>query len=170
MSKKKIPSPSSPGKTGPALRRLSGQDDLEALFTGKNQARTNFASLVQECLADRDLVAILAEKEADPDFPPYVRPRKSSALPQPQEQLDLHGCTAAEAEMKTENFLAAAQRQRLRTVLIITGKGLHSPQGSVLKDVIETRLRLWKNEKKILDYSWEKKQREESGALVVHLP
>jgi len=90
--------------------------------------------------------------------------------PPPQDRLDLHGCTAAEAETKTGNFLTRALRNHLKTVLVITGKGLHSPEGSVLKDVIETRLKIMKNDGAILAYLWEKKDREKSGALLVYLP
>lgn len=91
-------------------------------------------------------------------------------VPEPEEQLDLHGFTAREAEERTAAFIARARRFRLRTVLVITGKGLHSPQGPVLKDTVEGILRLMREEGTIAAYGWEKGRREESGGLLVQLP
>lgn len=176
MARKKSPPPApsagavSGGKRGATLRRLAAEDDPAALFAGQEQEQADFASLIEKNLPDRELTKILAEKEAEP--PPALSrpPRRKEAVAEPQEQLDLHGCTGSEAETRAGRFLASALRNRLRTVLIVTGKGLHSPQGPVLKDVVESLLRLWREEGKILDYAWEKKNREESGALLVHLP
>lgn len=170
--KKKPTRPRMPATTTGEKKRtgrksLSWEDDFATLFADKPPA--NFADLVEGSLPAKGLTEILAEKGVAPARP--ARPgRKKSGAPQPQEQLDLHGCTGPEAEAKTETFLTAALRKRLRAVLVVTGKGLHSPQGPVLKDLIEARLRLWKEERKILDYAWEKRSREESGALVVFLP
>lgn len=96
--------------------------------------------------------------------------RRRPALPEPEEQLDLHGFTAREAEERTAAFIERARRYRLRTVLVITGKGLHSPQGPVLKDTVESMLRLMREEGTIAAYGWEKGRREESGGLLVQLP
>ena len=115
------------------------------------------------------LTEILTEKE---ELPPPAQALQTAirSSPPPQERIDLHGCTGSEAEIKTENFLARARRNRLQTVLVITGKGLHSPEGPVLKDVIEARLKIMKSNGTILAYLWEKKDREKSGALLVYLP
>ena len=40
----------------------------------------------------------------------------------------------------------------------------------MLKDVIEARLKIMKNNGAILAYLWENKNREKSGALLVYLP
>lgn len=174
MARKKSSPPCPPavaasgGKPGAKLHRPAGKDDLTALFAGQEQA--DFASLIEKSLPDGELAKILAEKEAHPGLSLSRPARRKGAVAKPQEQLDLHGCTGPEAEARAERFLASALRNRLSAVLIVTGKGLHSPQGPVLKDVVESLLRLWKEERKILDYAWEKKNREESGALLVHLP
>jgi DNA-nicking Smr family endonuclease len=46
-----------------------------------------------------------------------------------QAQCDLHGHTAAEAEREMHRFLRECQRSGKRWVLLIVGKGLHSPEG-----------------------------------------
>jgi dsDNA-specific endonuclease/ATPase MutS2 len=56
----------------------------------------------------------------------------------PQLELDLHGCTAAEAEKQVLDFLEQAARQGLVKVQIVHGKGNHSQHGrAVLKDVVK---------------------------------
>jgi len=162
-----------PPKGAKGIRRLSSQDDLGEIFSQDSIGQTpqNFASFFAgERFADALLSEILDEKGENlvsSPASPQARLRKS--LP-PQAQLDLHGCTSREAEFKTENFLRRAKDDHLRTVLVITGKGLHSPEGSVLKDVIESRLKIMESEKKILAYRWEKNGREQSGGLIVYLP
>ena len=88
-------------------------------------------------------------------------------FPKAQTELDLHGFTGPEAELAVDRFLKQATHQNLRTVRIITGKGLHSKQGqSVLRDLIEQLLAELKRQKKILGYKWEKNR----GSVLVYLP
>ena len=88
----------------------------------------------------------------------------------PQETLDLHGCTAQEAEAKTQRFIEASGRHGLKTVRIITGKGLHSPGGkAVLPDLIELQLSLLRKDGAITAFQWERKLKDRSGALLVYL-
>jgi len=129
----------------------------------------SFADALASGIPAATLAEILTEKEELPP-PAQSRPGATRKSPPPQEQLDLHGCTAAEAEAKTTSFLTQARRNHLKTVLVITGKGIHSPEGPVLKDVIEALLQSMKNDGSILAWLWEKKTREESGALLVYLP
>jgi DNA-nicking Smr family endonuclease len=52
-------------------------------------------------------------------------------------QLDLHGLRKVEAEKKVEQFIKQSRASKLRTLLLITGKGVHSdPAGPVLKDAV----------------------------------
>ena len=84
--------------------------------------------------------------------------------------LDLHGYTRQEAEQKTVDFVAHARRRGLKTVEIITGKGLHSPGGkAVLPDAVEGQLRLLKREKKLVAFRWRKRIKEKSGTVLVYL-
>ena len=153
------------------IRKLTASDDLGVLFSSdqENEIPHTFASALASGLYATTLAEILTEKE---ELPPPAQSLQAAIKnsPPPQDRVDLHGCTAAEAETKTENFLRRALRNHLKTVLIITGKGLHSPEGSVLKDVIEARLKIMKNNGAILAYLWENKNREKSGALLVYLP
>lgn len=55
----------------------------------------------------------------------------------PDDQLDLHGKTQEEAIRMVQNFLLRAQKRKLRTVLVITGRGLRSGEhGPVLRDAV----------------------------------
>lgn len=158
-------------KRGESIRKLSTGDDLGILFSpDPDETMPNsFASALASGIPATTLAEILTEKEGLPSQAQSLQAAIRNSPP-PQERLDLHGCTAWEAETKTENFLTRAMHNHLKTVLVITGKGLHSPEGSVLKDVIEARLKIMKNEGAILAYLWEKKSREKSGALLVYLP
>jgi DNA-nicking Smr family endonuclease len=53
--------------------------------------------------------------------------------------LDLHGMNAEKAEAAVRSFCASARGQVPRTVLVVHGKGLHSPAGKpVLRDAVPT--------------------------------
>lgn len=94
----------------------------------------------------------------------------SKGYPPVQESLDLHGCTIADAERKTTLFLAGAQKKGLRTLEIITGKGLHSPGGkAVLPDAVEQHLRLLKKQGDLLAFRWEKRLKAKSGKVLIYL-
>ena len=153
------------------IRKLTVSDDLDVLFSSdpENTTQPSFASALATGIPATTLAEILTEKEELPT-PAQSLQAVIRNSPPPQDRIDLHGCTAAEAETKTENFLARALRNHLKTVMVITGKGLHSPEGSVLKDIIEARLKIMKTDGSILAYLWEKKDREKSGALLVYLP
>jgi DNA-nicking Smr family endonuclease len=158
-------------KTGQRpIRKLTASDDLSVLFSSDPEnTPQSFADALASGIPAATLAEILTEKEELPT-PAQSLQGAIRNSPPPQDRLDLHGCTAAEAETKTAGFLARACRNHLKTVLVITGKGLHSPEGSVLKDIIEARLKIMKNDGSILAYLWEKKDREKSGALLVYLP
>jgi len=159
------------GKTGQRpIRKLTASDDLGVLFSSEPEnTPQSFADALASGIPATTLAEILTEKDELPT-PAQSLQAAIRNSPPPQDRIDLHGCTATEAEVKTTHFLASARRNHLKTVLVITGKGLHSPEGSVLKDVIEARLKIMKNDGAILAYLWEKKDREKSGALLIYLP
>jgi len=76
--------------------------------------------------------------------PPRARPRRMKQLErgdlQPGGELDLHGLTRDEALVRTRAFLAHAARQGWPVVLLVTGKGLHSSEGPVLRRAVERLL------------------------------
>ncbi len=58
----------------------------------------------------------------------------------PAETLDLHGLSREEALARTRTFLEHAARQGWTAVVIVTGKGLNSPNGPVLRRAVEQLL------------------------------
>jgi DNA-nicking Smr family endonuclease len=85
----------------------------------------------------------------------------------PEAELDLHGLTVEESSAKVLFFLQDALYQGFRTTLIITGKGLHSSDGPVLRQAVE---RLLETQRAIvLEWGLAPKCYGGSGALVVFL-
>ncbi len=67
------------------------------------------------------------------------------------------------------NFLLTARQKGLRTVAVITGKGLHSQGLPVLRDLVEGMAKDMKAGREIRNYVWENGQRENSGAIIIYL-
>ena len=93
------------------------------------------------------LAELLSEEYLDPinkyeGAPPPPSPTKPTQPTRtPDAELDLHGKTQEEALRMVTNFLLTSHGQRLRHVLIITGKGNRSgPGGPVLRGAVETWL------------------------------
>lgn len=166
-SYRKTPPASLPQKKG--IKQLTADTDLGQLFDAEKHGtdQKSFADLIAE-----ENAPLTPEQKTDNDAaaaqPSLAWTIKHS--PPPQDELDLHGMTQQEAELALKRFLLYAQQARLKTVRIITGKGLHSPQGPVLRDLAETRLRLEKRQNTILAYIWDKKDKRKSGAIIVYLP
>ena len=109
--------------------------------------------------------------EIDPQ--PLAVPRRMKQLKQgklaPDASLDLHGCQRTEVEEKLRYFLKNAQHQGWLTLLVITGKGLHSDAGKpVLRDAAE---QFFSGEGKKLIAEWGRatKQYGGDGALILFL-
>ena len=61
-----------------------------------------------------------------------------------QDEIDLHGLTADEAQEALREFIADCRRHRLHCVRVVHGKGLGSgPNGPVLKQGVNRWLRRW---------------------------
>lgn len=58
----------------------------------------------------------------------------------PEAELDLHGLTVDAALAKVRFFLDDGRFHGLQTLLLITGKGLHSSEGPVLRQAVERLL------------------------------
>ncbi len=131
------------------------------------QAETAAEATVAECHRDEQAPALRAAKGGPP------RPSLAERLcryPPPQEELDLHGLTAEEAEEALRRFVGRCRGINLATLRIITGKGLHSPGQPVLPAVAEATLAELQREQSILAFRWEQRRRgRESGALIVYL-
>nr|WP_157703039.1 Smr/MutS family protein [Alkalispirochaeta alkalica] len=57
-----------------------------------------------------------------------------------ERSLDLHGLTREEARLELGRFLAGAQADGVRKVLIIHGKGTHGESGGVLRRCVQDYL------------------------------
>jgi DNA-nicking Smr family endonuclease len=90
-----------------------------------------------------DMAALLAQpidpalkyEGAPPPKPAKAEPRRDEA--EPDDELDLHGKTMEEAIRMVQHFLRAAHQRRLRSVVIVTGRGLNSgKEGPVLRGAV----------------------------------
>lgn len=77
---------------------------------------------------------------ADQECPPEVTKDLHRGRYSVQDYLDLHGITAADAEMEIEQFIRNSVQLGYRCIKIIHGRGLRSPAGPVLKDIVVNRL------------------------------
>ncbi len=100
-------------------------------------------------------------------------PRRMKQLKQgkltPDSSLDLHGCLRADVEKKLRHFLQDGQYQGWQTLLVVTGKGLHSEDGkSVLRDEAERFLSA-AGRKLVVEWCRAPKRYGGDGALIVFL-
>lgn len=96
------------------------------------------AALMQKALRD-GLADFNAKFQGAPQPKPMRGKSRHTSEPEgdPDSELDLHGATQEQAIRRVQGFLLMAHRQKLRRVLIITGRGLGSgEQGSVLRDAV----------------------------------
>ncbi len=124
----------------------------------------DFEELLKKYASPAQINEALNAKESDEDNQPVGEQVKH--YPKPQRELDLHGKTASEAIREIGHFLQNARYQRIRTVRIITGKGLHSPDlKSVLPEMTEKKLAELKRAGSVLAFKREKG----GGAFLVYL-
>ena len=146
------------------IRRIKGE---EYPFGGQDGGQGSFGELFDGDSLDDETVLREAARLHEQKSQRETGVRK---YPPPQETLDLHGCTALEAEEMSRRFIKEANQRSLKTVRIITGKGLHSPGGkAVLPDAIEQLVVILKKEGVVASFAWEKKVKSKSGALLVYL-
>jgi len=84
------------------------------------------------------------------------------------EELDLHGFLKDEALRRLEHFIDSAFARGLQAVLVITGKGLNSPEGPVLPPAVDVWLRD-RGRGKVAEFHAAPRDRGGSGAYVVFL-
>lgn len=83
-------------------------------------------------------------------------------------QLDLHGLTREEALEALPRFINSAQKKAQKAVLIITGKGNHSPEEPVLHQAVASWLRD-AGRSTVLEFAPAPREMGGSGAYVVFL-
>lgn len=84
------------------------------------------------------------------------------------EELDLHGFLKEEALRRLEHFIASAYTRGLQAVLVITGKGINSPEGPVLPGAAAAWLRE-QGKGMVAEFLPAPRDKGGSGALVVFL-
>ncbi len=84
------------------------------------------------------------------------------------QELDLHGFLKDDALARLEQFVAAARSRGQQAVLVITGKGINSPEGPVLQGAVAEWLRN-KGKGLIAEFSSAPRELGGSGAFVVFL-
>lgn len=84
------------------------------------------------------------------------------------EELDLHGFVRDEALRRLEHFIASACARGLPAVLVITGKGINSPEGPVLQGAVAEWLRR-QGKGKVAEFHPAPREKGGSGAYVVFL-
>ncbi|RJX31153.1 MAG: hypothetical protein C4531_08130 [Desulfurivibrio sp.] len=122
----------------------------------------SFAEMFDPATFDREAPALINSQRAG-------NPAKKLIYPPPQQYLDLHGLTGQEAERKVTSFLLTARQKGLRTVAVITGKGLHSEGLPVLRDLLESMAKAMRADGEIRNYVWENGQLEKSGVVILYL-
>jgi len=85
-----------------------------------------------------------------------------------REELDLHGFLKDEALRRLERFIASSYARGLRAVLVITGKGINSPEGPVLPGAVDSWLRD-RGKNMVAEFHVAPRDKGGSGAIVVFL-
>ncbi len=62
--------------------------------------------------------------------------RKTLEKMEAQSTLDIHGMTEEEGKREILDFIAQCRRRSVKKGMIIHGKGLHSPDGAVLRPMV----------------------------------
>lgn len=84
------------------------------------------------------------------------------------QELDLHGCLKDEALRLLDQFIAGAAARGQQAVLVITGKGINSPEGPVLQGAVAAWLRE-QGRGMVAEFFPAPRDRGGSGAFVVFL-
>lgn len=87
----------------------------------------------------------------------------------PDATLDLHGMTRDEARPALDGFLARAQKNGQRCVIVVTGRGLRSEGGGVLRAELPHWLNLPLNRSRILGFAQAQPKDGGAGATYVLL-
>ena len=136
----------------------------------REQEKREFLRLLNQNLGQKTRDVLMNEKGVRPGRKkPLTLKERLRRYPLPQSQLDLHGYTALKAELRAESFLKNAYGNQVHTVIVIVGKGLHSDEGAVLPDVVETLLDRLRREGVVLAYAWINERKSRSGAVTVFL-
>jgi len=116
-----------------------------------------FETLLESSFDDPEMQKLIKEREAATEAPPLSVGELVKGYPGPQDELDLHGKTGPEAMTALKYFVENSRHRRLRTLRVVTGKGLHSPHmKSVLPELTEQKLAEMRRQKLLLAFRKEK--------------
>ncbi|MDH4247492.1 MAG: Smr/MutS family protein [Deltaproteobacteria bacterium] len=175
------PLPPSPPQPGSALARtaapavpvspvLPGSPTAASLRSGEGlrfEEEGDPAALMT-ALMDQDALEWGEKFEGAPKSVQRNAPARQEDL-EPDSQIDLHGKTQEEAIQTVQNFILTSHRQRLRHVLIITGRGRNSGEhGPVLREVVYRWLER-NGERFVRAFHWAPPRHGGEGALWVSL-
>lgn len=125
--------------------------------------------------AMRKIGTRLRETEMKPEIDDTERRSNSSRLKQLKrgtiqirEELDLHGHIKHQALVKLEHFITSAYSRGRKAVLVITGKGINSPEGPVLQGAVADWLE-GKGKQMVAEFAPAPRDKGGSGAFVVFL-
>jgi DNA-nicking Smr family endonuclease len=162
-----------PGKNKSGIPVLQDDEDLTAHFLGEEPSGRgpgDFVALLEQSLDATAVQDALETKEANgAGLSPERMTEQLRQYPRPQSELDLHHYTASDAAARTEYFIRSAAQRGLKTLRVITGKGLHSGGRAVLPDVVEQVLVSLKRKDIVLTFVWEHRSKTRSGSVIVYL-
>ncbi len=120
-----------------------------------------------------DLTVTFEDSYAEENSHLGAKPKRIKQLKQgtlvPDASLDLHGFKRAEVVEKITHFLQNARHHGWQTLLVITGKGLHSESGEpALRNEVELYLS-GEGKKQVVEWSRAPRQYGGDGALVLFL-
>ena len=109
---------------------------------------------------------LMDEKATLEEGVPASSTELTADYPGPQRELDLHEQTQEEATFSLRRFIENAVHQRVRTLRVITGKGLHSRDARpVLLELVARELAGYKKSGQVLHFRKEKT----GGSYIVYL-
>jgi len=144
--------------------------ELPGKLFGVTEEEAPFSQVIDQALAQPEIQEVLQEtlsSRAETEQKQPAQPPAHHLIP--ESELDLHGATGPEAEVRTQAFISSAYHKHLHSLRIITGKGLHSENSPVLPDVVESTVLELKKKGVIRSFRWEKKDKLKSGAILVFL-
>lgn len=152
--------------SGPKDKRLSGSEGDDN-WGEKYGIGDNFAELFEiRGMKNYDK----GESFGDPDAGKKGSEGRFTYPANPQDRLDLHGFTTAEAQVLLGKFIAEGKLQDMSFVLIVVGKGKNSEGGvSKLRPVVIEKLNDLVKNKRIRNYESAKPRHGGFGAIYVYL-
>ncbi len=157
------------------LRAMSGTRTMESRKPAPGQAaldeedRGLFVNALKKMGSSLPTVRTSEDDEELPARSPSSRIKQlKRGTIRISEELDLHGCLREEALARLKAFIAKAFSRGRRAVLVITGKGINSPEGPVLQGAVSDWLR-GPGKDMVAEFTAAPRDKGGSGAFVVFL-